>query len=186
MKVNSQRRMTCRPIKQCAGLSSSDKSFQLTVKALVFNNEKDDTMVIKSARAKTMAIVLILAVVIYFRFKGRMVFVSGFRRLEMLGVEQQTANAQSITSTVLSSTKQYACSEKEKLESHTIIVGKKGSNNHYDPRPKARICMNPPCCSAVTYYVHLYMFRSTQHLQSQWSTAGATQHSQDMTRFVTA
>jgi hypothetical protein len=44
----------------------------------------------------------------------------------MLGVEQQTAKPQSITSSVLSTTKQYACSEKEKLESHTIIVEKKG------------------------------------------------------------
>jgi hypothetical protein len=52
-------------------------------------------------------------------------FVTGFRRKKMLGVEQQTANPQPITSSVLS-TKQYACSEKEKLESHTIIVEKKG------------------------------------------------------------
>lgn len=99
----------------------------------------------------------------------------------MLGVEQQTANAQSITSTVLSSTKQYACSEKEKLESHTIIVERKGSNDHYDFRPKARICLNPPCC-----YTYLARPICIQLLESLWSTAAAIQHSRDMRRFVTA
>jgi hypothetical protein len=48
--------------------TSSDKLLPLTVKELVFNIEKDDTMVIRSARAETIAKVLIVAAVIFYGF----------------------------------------------------------------------------------------------------------------------
>ena len=52
--------MTCRPIKHCGGdFSTESRCLKLTVNELVFNMENDETSVIRSANAKTMAIVLI-------------------------------------------------------------------------------------------------------------------------------